>query len=94
MDGPSFRTGIDLDDLLGLISDRDSDSNKRRLRCPKCRWEPRKSDRWQCVCNHHWHALDAHGLCPQCQSQWRHAQCLRCAEWSSIEAWLRGQDRR
>ncbi|AKF08407.1 hypothetical protein DB32_005556 [Sandaracinus amylolyticus] len=73
--------GVDLRDFLGT---RDRGP---RIRCPKCRWEPRSHDRWQCECLHVWNTFDTRGRCPACAKQWRMTQCLRCHALSSHDDW-------
>lgn len=58
-----------------------------RIRCPKCKWQPRKGDSWQCACLFVWNTFDTRGQCPACNRQWHDTQCLRCHEWSPHEAW-------
>ncbi|MBN9161413.1 MAG: hypothetical protein BGO98_37570 [Myxococcales bacterium 68-20] len=88
MDRRPFRKRADApDDVIGIAIDLGGSSSEGRIRCPRCRWQPRKSDRWECVCSHLWHAFDTCGRCPECKNQWRETQCLRCAEWSAHGAW-------
>lgn len=58
-----------------------------RIRCPKCRWRPRKEDRWGCKCGCVWNTFDTRGRCPDCGYIWLHTQCLACQEWSPHDAW-------
>lgn len=58
-----------------------------RIRCPKCDWRPRSSDRWQCTCLHVWNTFDTGGVCPDCGFRWHWTQCLRCHERSPHEDW-------
>ena len=68
--------------------DRLDDSVGRgRIRCPKCQWRPRKSDRWGCSCGCEWNTFDTAAKCPQCGKQWHHTRCLRCYEWSRHVDW-------
>ena len=89
VDGRRFRKGAALpNDITGFVrDDLGIGSSKGRIRCPECRWEPRKSDRWQCVCSHLWHAFETRGRCPECSSRWHVMQCLRCEAWSAHDAW-------
>ncbi len=57
------------------------------IRCPRCKWRPRKRDRWQCRCHHVWNTFDTHGLCPACHYQWRETACLACLVMSPHEDW-------
>jgi len=60
---------------------------RRRIRCPKCAWEPRRGDLWGCLCGHAFHTFDTAGRCPACHEQWDHTQCLRCGQWSPHPDW-------
>lgn len=66
---------------------RDDSRRRRRIRCPRCRWEPGPQDRWCCKCGMVWNTFDTHGLCPRCRHQWTHTACLACGEWSAHEDW-------
>lgn len=59
----------------------------RKIRCPKCAWQPGRDARWSCACGHIWNTFDTRGLCPACDAKWRDTQCLRCHAWSPHEAW-------
>jgi predicted RNA-binding Zn-ribbon protein involved in translation (DUF1610 family) len=59
----------------------------RRIRCPKCGWEPGRDDLWSCVCLHAWNTFETHGVCPGCGLEWADTQCLRCTEWSRHDDW-------
>ncbi|HEX8705078.1 MAG TPA: hypothetical protein VF815_39975 [Myxococcaceae bacterium] len=58
-----------------------------RIRCPKCAWRPRKSDRWACSCGCEWNTFDTAAKCPRCGKQWHHTRCLHCYEWSLHVDW-------
>jgi len=58
-----------------------------RIRCPRCRWQPRQEDRWGCTCGHTWNTFDTGGVCPQCRTVWQKTQCLHCQLWSHHEDW-------
>ena len=60
-----------------------------RIRCPKCGWEPAKTDRWLCQpgCGHVWNTFETGGHCPGCNKQWTDTVCFRCHEWSPHEDW-------
>ena len=58
-----------------------------RIRCPKCRWEPREGDLWACTCGHSWNTFDTGGVCPGCLRQWTVTQCLKCHEYSPHSEW-------
>lgn len=57
------------------------------IQCPKCAWQPRPSDRWQCSCGMVWNTFDTRALCPRCGKQWQDTKCLSCAGWSRHVAW-------
>jgi hypothetical protein len=58
-----------------------------RIRCPRCRWEPRDTDLWGCRCGHIWNTFHTGGVCPACHYRWEETQCLRCRQWSPHEDW-------
>lgn len=58
-----------------------------KIRCPKCAWQPRAFDRWECDCGFLWNTFDTRGRCPACAHQWRDTACLACGEWSPHEDW-------
>jgi len=60
-----------------------------RIRCPKCQWEPARSDRWRCSpgCDEVWNTFETRGRCPGCNKQWTETVCLRCNEWSRHDDW-------
>ena len=57
------------------------------IHCPKCRWEPRALDRWECSCGHVWNTFDTFGRCPKCRHVWRETMCLSCVRWSPHADW-------
>jgi hypothetical protein len=57
------------------------------IRCPLCRWRPRKTDRWMCKCRHIWNTFDTGGVCPSCLFQWLQTQCLACKKFSPHSDW-------
>ncbi|HEY3742391.1 MAG TPA: hypothetical protein VGL53_21220 [Bryobacteraceae bacterium] len=57
------------------------------IRCPKCRWTPRRFDTWMCHCRTVWNTFDTRGKCPGCGFQWTQTNCPACREWSPHEAW-------
>jgi hypothetical protein len=59
----------------------------RRIRCPRCGWEPGRDDRWTCTCLHVWNTFDTGGVCPGCGHTWDETQCLRCQAWSPHIDW-------
>jgi hypothetical protein len=61
-----------------------------RIRCPRCAWQPARSDRWSCGpggCGHVWNTFDTRGRCPACDRDWQETACLRCGQWSPHEEW-------
>ena len=78
--------GGTLDDPI--VRDRQSDDTSgRRIRCPRCAWEPRRHDKWECACLHEWNTFETGGVCPACRRQWLETQCPKCDEWSPHLAW-------
>ena len=68
-----------------------------KIVCPKCEWEPKPTDLWQCSCRHSWHTFDTCGRCPECGKQWNDTQCHGpwnggCARWSPHVDWYKGLD--
>ena len=61
------------------------------IRCPKCKWTPRKESRWSCKCGHVWQIFDTGGACPACLYQWKITACLRCLEFSAHSDWYTQQ---
>jgi hypothetical protein len=71
-----------------------SRKGRPRIRCPKCQYEPTRSDRWTCVCFHVWNTFDTHGVCPGCGLGWSDTCCPRCRQWSRHDDWYEdGADR-
>lgn len=60
---------------------------RRRIRCPRCGWEPSRQDLWTCSCLHSWNTFDTGGVCPACARKWSETQCPRCNAWSRHEDW-------
>lgn len=60
---------------------------RRRIRCPRCGWEPGRHDLWTCSCLHSWNTFDTGGVCPACDKKWSETQCRRCQEWSRHDDW-------
>lgn len=70
----------------------------KRIRCPRCQWQPNASSRWYCSfspfiekffggCGTAWNTFDTQGICPGCQHQWKYTCCLSCTEYSLHEDW-------
>lgn len=60
---------------------------RRSIRCPKCAWQPKRSDLWMCICLHVWNTFETGGVCPQCAKRWTDTQCLSCRAWSPHADW-------
>ena len=71
------------------------------VRCPRCAWRPRPSDRWSCLgggapeyfaggCGTSWNTFETGGRCPGCSHQWQWTSCHRCEEWSLHVDWYEG----
>jgi len=58
-----------------------------RIRCPRCRWEPRRESLWACGCGAAWNTFDTRALCPGCGHRWEHTRCHACHRWSRHEDW-------
>jgi hypothetical protein len=71
----------------GADEDAGRRPGRRRIRCPRCGWEPGRHDRWMCTCLHSWNTFDTGGVCPACERRWTETQCRRCAAWSRHEDW-------
>lgn len=66
-----------------------------RIRCPRCRWQPRRGDRWLCSrpgCGTTWNTFETRGRCPGCGHQWLHTCCLACQRWSPHADWYAAGD--
>jgi hypothetical protein len=72
---------VDLDSLL------DDPLKPRRIRCPKCGWQPTRHHRWWCSCHHSWNTFDTGGVCPACSKQWIDTACHACHKWSKHVDW-------
>jgi hypothetical protein len=70
-----------------LENQKDEGDGGKRIRCPRCSWEPQPKDRWSCSCLHVWNTFDTGGVCPACTRHWQETQCLRCLEWSRHDDW-------
>lgn len=62
----------------------------RGIRCPKCQWQPRRHDRWQCTCGCVWNTFETRANCPDCRYVWPWTQCFRCHEKSPHVDWYEG----
>jgi hypothetical protein len=79
-------TAPDADAPDADVLDKDR-AGQGRIRCPHCRYEPRRTDRWQCRCGCVWNTFDTRGTCPRCSHRWQDTQCFRCGQWSPHEDW-------
>ena len=62
-----------------------------KIDCPVCDWEPTPRDVWMCTdCETTWNTFDTQGLCPTCNKQWTHTQCLNCCHWLPHKEWYQG----
>jgi hypothetical protein len=59
----------------------------RKIRCPVCKWQPGRADRWSCTCGHVWNTFDTRAVCPACKYRWPYTQCRRCRARSPHEDW-------
>lgn len=66
-----------------------------RIRCPLCRWRPRRRDHWLCTfegCGMAWNTFQTRGVCPRCSHQWTQTVCLACHQWSRHLDWYEGDE--
>jgi hypothetical protein len=63
------------------------DDGFRRIRCPLCKWQPQRTDRWVCKCRHVWNTFDTKGVCPACSYAWPYTQCRKCKRRSPHAQW-------
>jgi hypothetical protein len=75
-----------------IEDDDDPKRGRRRLRCPRCSWEPGRHDLWMCTCLRAWNTFDTGGVCPACSRRWTETQCLRCGEWSLHVRWYEDEE--
>jgi hypothetical protein len=79
-------------------SSRDKEADFSGIRCPLCKWQPNRANRWYCAdchypeyfydgCGTAWNTFSTRGLCPGCGHQWRWTTCLRCQRWSRHLDW-------
>ncbi|MFV0387289.1 MAG: hypothetical protein ACK5NT_00925 [Pyrinomonadaceae bacterium] len=71
---------------------------EKRIRCPKCNWQPQSGSFWVCSncaepehffggCGTRWNTFDTGGICPGCDHKWRWTICLQCMGWSRHKSW-------
>ena len=84
--------------LSDKLEELEDQSDFGRIRCPLCRWQPRRFDRWCCVdcadpeyffngCGAVWNTFETRGVCPNCSHHWQWTACLACHGWSLHEDW-------
>jgi hypothetical protein len=64
------------------------------IRCPRCKWTPRRENLWTCDCGHQWNTFDTRGLCPGCGRQWEITMCFQCGEMSPHSEWYEKKEPR
>lgn len=90
---------LTVEEILKKLAELEDESTDfKRIRCPRCRWQPNGSSRWYCAdcgfpeyffdgCGTAWNTFTTRGLCPGCGHQWRWTSCLACSGWSLDEDW-------
>ena len=76
-------------DFAEKLSDFLRATRGRRIRCPKCAWEPDRESRWICLleCGTVWNTFETAGRCPGCNRVWQDTACLACHRWSPHVDW-------
>ena len=80
------------------VTDRADEADAAKIRCPLCKWHPKRDSFWVCWdCDHpeyfysgcgmEWNTFETKGLCPGCSHQWIWTSCLQCFLWSKHEDW-------
>jgi hypothetical protein len=98
-----FQKGLTPSDLPETVEELQESTKFSGIRCPLCRWEPRRSDYWCCAdcpepehffagCGTIWNTFETHGVCPNCKHQWRWTSCPACHGWSLHEDWYVDQE--
>lgn len=82
-------SNLRLNEILDRLAVR---TGPPRIRCPACRWEPKREDLWMCVCLYSWNTFDTGGVCPSCDRRWTETQCPKCHVWSKHEDWYARDD--
>jgi hypothetical protein len=73
------------------------------IRCPLCKWRPKRSDAWTCWdvdhpeyfyggCGTEWNTFATEGICPTCLHQWEWTSCFGCFMWSKHKDWYENDD--
>ena len=90
-------------DIAVIMQKLRDGTQKRRIRCPRCGWQPDRSSQWCCAdtgapehfapgCGTSWNTFDTRGLCPGCDHQWRWTLCLSCHGWGRHEDWYADEE--
>ena len=94
-----LQRNLTVEEILRKLAELGNESvDFSRIRCPRCRWQPKPSSRWMCSdCGHSeyffggcgtaWNTFATRGLCPGCGHQWRWTTCLACGGWALHEEW-------
>ena len=87
--GPLLGLTLLRDQRSPLIDAQVFEPDFLKIRCPRCQWQPQKTDRWLCSpgCQHCWNTFETAGICPGCTKQWEATVCLRCHQWSPHADW-------
>jgi hypothetical protein len=68
-------------------------ARRRRVRCPRCGWQPDGRPHWQCeVCDARFDTFATRARCPRCPNRWRETQCIACGEMSPHDDWYVDED--
>jgi hypothetical protein len=98
-----FRWGDEPSYTEDSFVDHVDDSEVPGIRCPLCKWRPKKSDEWMCWdCDHpeyfyegcgtEWNTFETQGVCPTCLHQWEWTSCFNCFLWSKHVDWYENDD--
>lgn len=101
----AFQKTRETDEILRKIESEKDETNFRRIRCPKCKWQPKSSSRWFCAdcdfpeyfyggCWTSWNTFETKGKCPGCGHLWRWTSCLRCGGWAKHVDWYEESGKR
>lgn len=93
-----FQKNLDTREIIEDKISADDADEFNRIRCPQCKWQPKKTSRWYCSsagapefffggCGAVWNTFDTRGKCPGCAHQWRWTTCLSCHANSLHEDW-------
>lgn len=98
-----FRINDDTPDFAEPFLEELDDVEIPGIRCPLCRWRPKRSDMWTCWdcdypeyfyagCGTEWNTFETHGTCPTCLHKWQWTSCFGCFMWSSHADWYEKGD--